>query len=153
MFNIVDPSKLSDEMLLSEVRNINSICKLFNKELKTHLEPSIPENLVFMNQRKNKMFFVDKGKYTEDRYNALRDECGRRGFATADNSRDWNIYLNTGYYNDYESTEQDIQSAETYVKFVLANKWSNFVEDDYFGEYPFHYYGKEISFSKLISLL
>ena len=156
MFNInisVKPENLTDEMLLNEVRNINFVCKLFKKELSKHIEPTIPESPSFSDKNISAMFFLDKGKYTEDRYIALRDECSRRGFTTIDHSQDWNIYLNTGYYNDYTPSDNDIEIADTYIKFILGNKWANFVEDDYFGEYPFHYYGKKISFSKLISLL
>lgn len=154
MFKInvsVKPENLPDEMLVEEIKNIGSICQMFKKVLNSHLESDIPEFLTFRD--KHAMFFIDKGRYTEQRYIRLKDECYRRGIITTDISSKWNIYLNTSYYNDYTPSDKDKEMADVYTKFIIGNKWSNYAEDDYVGEPPFHFYGKPLTFAALIKLV
>ena len=133
----IEPSQLTDEMLLDEHRRIKNVCALFKKAMASHIEPVIPDN------DNDIMFFLDKGFYTEKRYIALHTECIKRGFNVLDYSDRWNIYLGTDYYGDY------IPKHKKNISKQLNNMWDNY---NYQGQYPFHYYGERITLVEALNL-
>lgn len=147
----IKPEQLIDEMLLAEHREIKRMCSYFIEVNRKHVQPIIPEQFTLGSGHMK--FFLDKGKYTEERYLELKDECERRGFTVTDFSQNWNVYLNTGYYNCYSPREEDIILIHDRINVRLCQMWSRFMNNDYFGKYPFHYYGKEISFVDALYLI
>lgn len=91
---------LTDEHLLAEHREIKRLTntKIVNKN-------DIPTE--FCLGKGHVKFFMNKFKYTLDRYKQLHQECLYREFNVTDYSNNWDNVIDNTLWNDYKPTKKD----------------------------------------------
>jgi len=103
---------LSDKHLLAEHREIKRICFRLSVRLSSNNFQDIPTDFSVVKNGKivfKELFWLDKGKYTLNRYNQIYNECLRRGFKVTDFSSNWEIYKKKPeFFKDYNPTEEQI---------------------------------------------
>jgi deoxyribonuclease (pyrimidine dimer) len=111
---------LSDKHLLAEHREIKRICFRLSVRLLQNKFNDIP---AYFSSTKNgrvifkELFWLDKGKYTLNRYLQIYNECKRRGFNVTDFSSNWAIYRRKPeFFNDYQPTEEQISMIRERIK-------------------------------------
>jgi deoxyribonuclease (pyrimidine dimer) len=133
------PSKLTDEHLLAEHREIKRICSVYSKlNLKSYFK--IPKK--FTLGTGHVLFFVDKPAFTYNRYLDIRDECYKRGFIVEDYSKNWRVYEHTTL-KDYSPTEEEYQILFERIKERINTSKKK----------GWHYYKKIITKEEAINLL
>ena len=98
----IPPKNLTDQHLLAEHREIKRVCSLYASWIK---KPTPVPNKFSLGKGHVK-FFLNKGKYTHDRYCSIHIECLNRNFKVEDYSKNWEVYR-PEHYNDYVPTEED----------------------------------------------
>ena len=100
----IDPKRLTDEHLMAEHREIKRMVSTYLKRCSmkdgfSNLPPS------FTLGKGHVLFFVDKGKFTFNRYLSLYNECLDRGFNITDYSANWRDYKT--HFNNYKPTIEE----------------------------------------------
>lgn len=110
--NVIDPQKLCDQHLLAEHRELTRIP---NDIVKRHGNVPLSTEKAYLLGTGHVTFFRDKLYFLKNRYDALHQECLKRGF-------------NVGYrwpeeaaqfqnlWNNYLVTEQDIALNQTRIQ-------------------------------------
>lgn len=130
---------LTDEHLLAEHREIKRIYSVYKKRLDSNKGfNDVPSK--FTLGTGHVLFFVDKGKFTLDRYIDIRNECLIRGFNVEDYSKNWDGYEKL---NDYIPTDTEHQLLVERITERLINSKKPY----------WHYYGKQISKEESIKLI
>lgn len=130
---------LTDEHLLAEHREISRLCSVYKKRLDSNRGfNDAPKEFTLGNG--HVIFFANKGKFTLDRYNDIRNECIKRGFNVEDYSKNWLIY---NELNDYNPTKNEFNILVERISERLLNTTKPY----------WHYYGKKISKEEAINLL
>lgn len=87
----INPKRLTDQHLIAEHREIKRICELFRSRMAKGLNYESPIE-EFGLGKGHVLFFIDKPKYTYDRYHRLYQECLRRGFNITSYHEAWDVY-------------------------------------------------------------
>ena len=104
---------LTDKHLLAEHREIKRVCFRLQSRLKSNKFDDIPSVFHTVNKQGEivfkELFWLDKGKFTLNRYNKIHQECLKRGFNVSNFSKNWKIYeKKPDFFNDYiPSNEQN----------------------------------------------
>lgn len=124
---------LTDEHLKSEHREIKRICFNFGvRKLKNKFD-DIPKR--FTLGTGHVIFFIDKPKFTFNRYYELYLECKYRNFNVQNWEKNWDIYDNTRFINNgYTPTERD--------RDLLIERISGILETS---TQQWHYFGHRIT--------
>lgn len=99
----VPPLNLTDRHLLAEHREIKRMRSVAANWLNT--KSKIPDD--FKVGIGHVLFFVNKGQYTLNRYNAIYEECMRREFDVENYASNWDKYPKH-LMGDYSPTARDI---------------------------------------------
>jgi hypothetical protein len=104
---------LNDKHLMAEHREIKRVCFRLTERLKSNRFDDIPAPFYEMKKGEiafKELFWLDKGKFTFNRYQSLLKECRRRKFNMSDYSDNWKIYeQKPEFYNDYVPTDEQNQ--------------------------------------------
>jgi deoxyribonuclease (pyrimidine dimer) len=136
----IDVKRLTDEHLKAEHREIKRMVSTYLKRrsMKNGFN-NLPNS--FRLGEGHVLFFVDKGKFTFERYIQLYNECLNRGFNITDYSDNWKEYKT--HFNDYTPTLEEhgllIHRITERLLFSPKTYW--------------HYYGKPISKEDSVKLL
>ena len=84
--------ELTDQHLLAEHREIKRVCNRYSKRLEKG-DKYVTQTHDFTLGKGHELFFIDKGKFTLDRYISIREECKLRGFNITDFESSWDVYL------------------------------------------------------------
>jgi hypothetical protein len=138
----IPPKLLTDQHLLAEHREIKRICDLYNKRIAKGCINDIPKTFALGSG--HVLFFLDKGKFTHNRYLALHEECKKRKFDVSFYGDNWDCYKMpvNNFYNDWEATEQDNELIIWRIIFRLRNS----------PQIP-RFYGKTVSVKSTVSTL
>lgn len=136
---------LTDEHLLAEHREIKRAPDAFRKALRSGALKRIPEK--FCLGTGHVTFFLNKQAFLFSRYQAIHNECARRGFNVEEYSENWikalplmRIY---NCWNNYTPTDDE--------KTLLTERISSRILNS--SKPCFHYYGEAISKQKAMCLL
>lgn len=106
-------SELTRQHLLAEHREIKRICNRLSERLKRGKFDDIPAP--FHEIKPNgeikfkELFWLDKGKYTFNRYNQIYNECLKRKYNVTYYGGNWEIYRKKlEYWNDYQPNQEQI---------------------------------------------
>ena len=101
----IPPNVLTDQHVLAEHREIKRLPAVFAKNPNP---VGIPKE--FTLGTGHVKFFLDKGKYTLDRYKLIYAECVKRGFEITNYSLNWEIYKQHPKFNkDYKETNEAVE--------------------------------------------
>lgn len=115
---------LTDEHLLAEHREIKRLPGNFIKAKSSGSLKRIPK--YFCLGTGHVIFFLDKFKYTFNRYKELYSECIARGFSVEDYSANWDL-VDKEYFNDYIPQQIDIELLVKRIsERILESKKDNF---------------------------
>lgn len=117
--NIIDPTRLTDQHLIAERRELRMIPPLLSKRIKSHglVTHDIPKQYCLGSGHQK--FWLDKFLYLEKRYISLTDEMINRKFKpNLDYFLDTRLAKEYGMYNDWEPKSYDIEI----IKFRLIEK-------------------------------
>lgn len=133
--------RLTDEHLLAEHREIKRITYSYlkRKQMSNGFN-NLPEK--FTLGKGHVLFFVNKGKFTFDRYLKLYYECLDRGFNPSTYSDNWSCY-DINYFNDYVPTQTEHDMLIERITERLLNS-----KKDYW-----HHLGKRITKQQAVQLL
>lgn len=102
---------LTNKHLLAEHREIKRICFRLEVRLNQNKFDDIPAP--FFEIKKNgeiafkELFWLDKGKFTLDRYKKIHALCKQKWFDVSDYSNNWEIYKRKPeFFNDYTPTDE-----------------------------------------------
>lgn len=133
--------RLTDEHLLAEHREIKRMPGSLIRAIKSGSINRIPKK--FCLGKGHVTFFVDKSKFTLNRYRDIHKECLRRGFNVEDYSSNWDIEECLKYNNNHIPTIDEknllIDRITTRINNSPKNHW--------------HYLGERISKTDAINLL
>ena len=133
----IPPRNLTDQHLLAEHREIKRMCSLYvNWKSK---QTKIPDK--FSLGKGHVKFFLNKGKFTHERYKQIYTECKKRRFNVTDYSLNWKSY-SPEHYKDYIPPDVD--------KSILIDRISCRITES--KQIPI-YYGEKIQKSEAISML
>lgn len=132
---------LTDEHLLAEHREIKRLPACFVKSYTSGALKRIPKK--FCLGTGHVTFFLDKAKFTLDRYKQIHEECIRRGFNVPDYSENWKQVIMKDYWKSYEPTKEEQE--------LLINRISERIQGS--SKTFFHYEGKSITKDKAIEIL
>lgn len=124
--NLVDPAELTDQHLFAEFREIKMVPRALARSLANHTTAQVlakvPQN--FTLNTGHVMFFYNKGKYLQQRYDALRAELSARGVAyNKDAAFDPDgVMLVAPWYNDYKPTARAFEIIRTRIAEKIAMK-------------------------------
>ena len=131
---------LTDEHLLAEHREIKRLPGCLSKSIKSGSINKVPKK--FCLGKGHVIFFVDKGKFTLNRYKELYKECLKRGFNPTDFSSNWDI-CDDKYMNDYiPSVDDECILKDRIIYRILNSPKKNF-----------RYYGRKITKDEAICIL
>lgn len=131
---------LTDEHLLAEHREIKRLPSVYKKRIESGSGfKNIPKE--FTLGTGHVLFFVDKNKFTLDRYRDLHDECLRRGFEASDYSNNWLVC--GAHFNDYISTDEEYKLLVERISDRLMNSKKEY----------WHYCGQRISKEEAVKIL
>lgn len=104
---------LSNKHLLAEHREIKRVCFRLNERLKANKFDDIPAPFYEIKKGEivfKELFWLDKGKFTFNRYQSIHEACKRKGFKVSDYSDNWKIYeQKPEFFNDYLPTDEQNQ--------------------------------------------
>ena len=96
---------LTDEHLLAEHREIKRLPSCLKRW--RDVQKKIPDK--FTLGRGHVLFFLNKMKFTYNRYCEIHTECTARGFDVTDYSENWREFVDSEYWNDYTPTDEERQ--------------------------------------------
>lgn len=132
---------LTDEHLLAEHREIKRLPSVYLKRKNSKIGLNgLPER--FTLGTGHVLFFVNKPKFTSDRYLDIRNECLNRGFNVENYIDNWDSYDNLEV-GDYvpDNVEYNLLIQRISNRLLESKK-------DYW-----HYYGKKITKEEAVELL
>lgn len=136
----IPPQNLTDEHLLAEHREIKRLPYSLRKSIGSGSISRIPSE--FCLGTGHVLFFLDKSRFTLERYRKIREECLRRGFNVEDFSGNW-CTVPEKYFNGYSPTEIE--------KTLLVDRISERLRDS--SKKNWHFYGRKISVDDAIEKL
>lgn len=133
---------LTDEHLLAEHREIARLPWNVSEAIRSgSIKTKVPSKFTLNNG--HVLFFVNKNKFTLNRYKKIREECKKRGFNVSDCESNWNTNDCSQYMGDYTPTQEDkdilIERIELRIKESPKKYW--------------HYNSKRITKEEAIELL
>lgn len=133
---------LTDEHLLAEHREIARLPWNVSEAVRSEsIKTKVPSK--FTLNSGHVLFFVNKNKFTLNRYKEIREECKRRGFNVSDCESNWNTNECIQYMGDYTPNQEDkdilIERIELRIKESPKKYW--------------HYNSKRITKEEAIELL
>ena len=133
---------LTDEHLLAEHREISRLPWNVSEAIRSgSIKTKVPSK--FTLNSGHVLFFVNKNKFTLNRYKEIREECKKRGFNVSDCESNWNTNECIQYMGDYTPTQEDkdilIERIELRIKESPKKYW--------------HYNSKRITKEEAIELL
>ena len=133
---------LTDEHLLAEHREIARLPWNVSEAIRSgSIKNKVPSK--FTLNSGHVLFFVNKNKFTLNRYKEIREECKKRGFNVSDCESNWNTNDCSQYMGDYTPTQEDkdilIERIELRIKESPKKYW--------------HYNSKRITKEEAIELL
>lgn len=123
---------LTDEHLLAEHREIKRLTYNLKQAIKSGSIKRIPNK--FTLGTGHVIFFLNKMRFTYNRYCNIKDELINRGFSVMSFYSNWDNIPNE-YYNDYEPTLEERQLLIERIKERILKSPKE----------TWHYYGHEIS--------
>ena len=117
---------LTDEHLLAEHREIARLPWNVSEAIKSgSIKTKVPSK--FTLNSGHVLFFVNKNKFTLNRYKEIREECKKRGFNVSDCESNWNTNECSQYMGDYTPTQEDkdilIERIELRIKESPKKYW------------------------------
>lgn len=131
---------LTDEHLLAEHREIKRLPYSLRKAVESGSIRRIPGE--FCLGTGHVLFFLDKSKFTLDRYLEIRKECLRRGFSVEDFSANWSG-IPAEYLGSYSPTIVE--------KNLLIDRISDRLRNS--TKKSWHYFGKKVTVEEAIQKL
>jgi len=132
---------LTDQHLLAEHREIKRMCPHYLKRKSLNKFNDIPEFFTLNTGHMN--FFLDKGKFTYERYMTIYEECRFRGLNASWYADNWKKAYSDGFhFNDWSARQIDNEKVKERIRERIIN-----------GKVVFRYYGKNISKGEAINLL
>ena len=124
--NIIQPEELTDQHLIAEYREITMVPASLKRTLasKVGFVPSKIKDTFTLNTG-HVYFFYDKGKYLNDRYDALVQEMKDRGFSPDPNRKFPKEVFPEHLYNDWMPTleEQKIVRERIALRISAKPEW------------------------------
>nr|AAD33364.1 pyrimidine dimer-specific glycosylase [Chlorella virus] len=131
--NLVPVQELADQHLMAEFRELKMIPKALARSLRTHSSEKILKKIPskFTLNTGHVLFFYDKGKYLQQRYNEIVVELVDRGYKiNVDAKLDPDNVMVDEFYNDYTPTEDafNIIRARIAEKIAMKPNWYRFTK-------------------------
>ena len=133
--------RLTDEHLLAEHREIKRIPRAYLVALDSGSIDRVPK--AFCLGRGHVLYFIDKPRYTLNRYHKIHKECLRRGFNVEDYSDNWKCYPKRMFGKATRSSYRVVE--------MLVSRISERINQS--PKRVFHYYGSPIKKKDAIKLL
>lgn len=134
----LNPRLLTDEHLLAEHREIKRLPVMFKK----HYDPSKTPNK-FTLGKGHVLFFMNKPRFTFNRYLSIKNECIARGFDITDFSENWDLY------GEFKEKDNYLPSADDNK--VIIDRITERIQTS--NKKTWHYYSKSISPEDAIKLM
>lgn len=126
--NLIEPSKLSDQHLKAELRELNRIGNLF---LRFSKNPSkLPEK--FSLGTGHVKFFYNKGRFLEKRFQDLREELNKRNFQSFYQFPFNNTWKDSPeFYKDWNPSKEDLKVSNQRIleKISMKESWYKFYRE------------------------
>nr|AAD33358.1 pyrimidine dimer-specific glycosylase [Chlorella virus]AAD33363.1 pyrimidine dimer-specific glycosylase [Chlorella virus]AAD33365.1 pyrimidine dimer-specific glycosylase [Chlorella virus]AAD33375.1 pyrimidine dimer-specific glycosylase [Chlorella virus] len=131
--NLVPVQELADQHLMAEFRELKMIPKALARSLRTQSSEKILKKIPskFTLNTGHVLFFYDKGKYLQQRYNEIVVELVDRGYKiNVDAKLDPDNVMVDEFYNDYTPTEDafNIIRARIAEKIAMKPNWYRFTK-------------------------
>ncbi|APC25525.1 endonuclease V N-glycosylase UV repair enzyme [Only Syngen Nebraska virus 5] len=123
--NLVPVQELADQHLMAEFRELKMIPKALARSLRTQTREKVMKKIpsTFTLNTGHVLFFYDKGKYLQTRYDEIVDELVSRKYKiNADAKLDPDDVMKDGWYGDYVPTEEALQIIRTRIAEKIAMK-------------------------------
>nr|AAD33357.1 pyrimidine dimer-specific glycosylase [Chlorella virus]AAD33359.1 pyrimidine dimer-specific glycosylase [Chlorella virus]AAD33361.1 pyrimidine dimer-specific glycosylase [Chlorella virus]AAD33366.1 pyrimidine dimer-specific glycosylase [Chlorella virus]AAD33376.1 pyrimidine dimer-specific glycosylase [Chlorella virus] len=131
--NLVPVQELADQHLMAEFRELKMIPKALARSLRTQSSEKILKKIPskFTLNTGHVLFFYDKGKYLQQRYDEIVVELVDRGYKiNVDAKLDPDNVMVGEFYNDYTPTEDafNIIRARIAEKIAMKPNWYRFTK-------------------------
>nr|AAD33362.1 pyrimidine dimer-specific glycosylase [Chlorella virus] len=131
--NLVPVQELADQHLMAEFRELKMIPKALARSLRTQSSEKILKKIPskFTLNTGHVLFFYDKGKYLQQRYDEIVVELVDRGYKiNVDAKLDPDNVMVGEFYNDYTPTEDafNIIRARIAEKIAMKESWYRFTK-------------------------
>nr|AAD33367.1 pyrimidine dimer-specific glycosylase [Chlorella virus] len=131
--NLVPVQELADQHLMAEFRELKMIPKALARSLRTQSSEKILKKIPskFTLNTGHVLFFYDKGKYLQQRYDEIVVELVDRGYKiNVDAKLDPDNVMMGEFYNDYTPTEDafNIIRARIAEKIAMKPNWYRFTK-------------------------
>lgn len=120
--NLVPPEELMDQHLIAEYREIRLLTENLRRSFasKNGMDRSkIPPRFTLMSG--HILWFKDKGKYIENRYQQLQQEMRNRGFTPTHPTIDVSVWPD-GWFNDWQPQHHDLEIVRQRIRQKIAMK-------------------------------
>nr|AAD33389.1 pyrimidine dimer-specific glycosylase [Chlorella virus] len=131
--NLVPVQELADQHLMAEFRELKMIPKALARSLRTQSPEKVLKKIPskFTLNKGHVMFFYDKGKYLQNRYDEIVVELVARGYKiNVDAKLDPDNVMVGEFYNDYTPTEDAFNIIRTRIaeKIAMKPNWYRFTK-------------------------
>ncbi|AGE52421.1 endonuclease V [Paramecium bursaria Chlorella virus CvsA1] len=123
--NLVPVQELADQHLMAEFRELKMIPKALARSLRTQTSEKILKKIPskFTLNTGHVLFFYDKGKYLQQRYDEIVVELVDRGYKiNVDAELDPDNVMTGEWYNDYTPTEDAFNIIRARIAEKIAMK-------------------------------
>nr|AAD33350.1 pyrimidine dimer-specific glycosylase [Chlorella virus]AAD33351.1 pyrimidine dimer-specific glycosylase [Chlorella virus]AAD33360.1 pyrimidine dimer-specific glycosylase [Chlorella virus]AAD33370.1 pyrimidine dimer-specific glycosylase [Chlorella virus]AAD33379.1 pyrimidine dimer-specific glycosylase [Chlorella virus] len=123
--NLVPVQELADQHLMAEFRELKMIPKALARSLRTQTSEKILKKIPskFTLNTGHVLFFYDKGKYLQQRYDEIVVELVDRGYKiNVDAKLDPDNVMTGEWYNDYTPTEDAFNIIRARIAEKIAMK-------------------------------
>ena len=122
--NIISVSKLYDQHLIAEYREITMVPAALKRTLNSKeglIYSKIPINYTL--NKGHVYFFYNKGKYLFERYQQIISEMKKRGF-NPDKKREFpkDIFIDNNLYKDWKPTLEDFKIIEKRIESKIKKR-------------------------------
>nr|AAD33354.1 pyrimidine dimer-specific glycosylase [Chlorella virus]AAD33377.1 pyrimidine dimer-specific glycosylase [Chlorella virus] len=129
--NLIPVQELADQHLMAEFRELKMIPKALARSLRTQSSEKILKKIPskFTLNTGHVLFFYDKGKYLQKRYDEIVVELVARGYKiNVDAKLDPDNVMTDEWYNDYTPTEDALNIIRERILEKIAMKpgWYRF---------------------------
>lgn len=141
--NVIEPSQLTDQAAMAELRELPMIMGSLRRSLRSKNGlPKIPPNYTL--NKGHVTFHYDKGLYLHKRMIALHSELTKRGYKLTpiEDRADFQVFIDNGLYNDWTPDQQalEINQERIHQRIMQKPDW-------------YRYYGKSITKSDQFEIL